>query len=289
MFLLLFSAEAAEAARQGLEVWLINVVPSLFPFMVATNIILKTFVTKSYKMRNKLLKIFNIHNEALLPFIVGFTAGAPLSSKIIADLLKSNKITKTEAQRLLSFCSNMGIIFILGIVSNILNDASLAKIVLLVHYSAALITGFLFRFYKYKEKNIILQTNKDKKTTESISNIFKESITTSAKSILLIGGYIVFFSVAIEVLVVGGAVDYISEIIEYENLEALIYGLVEVTTALEYTDSALIIATILSFSGISIISQSIAFLEKTGINLKVFILGKALHAAIAFLLGFLIF
>ena len=293
IFLLIFSAEAINAARDGLEIWLINVIPSLFPFMVATNIISQTFVIKSYQNRNRFLKKFNIRNEIMIPIIIGFTAGAPLSSKLIADFIKSNKITLTEAQRLLSFCSNMGIIFILGVIASTLNDLRIAKIILMVHYSSAIINGFIFKFYKYRDKtkieNMTFYKNNTRDITQNISTIFKESITTSVKSIVIIGGYIIFFSVVIELLVVSEIAYHISVITEYENSEPLIYGIIEVTTALEYTNSPLIISTILSFSGISIISQSIAFLEQTKVNLKIFIASKISHALIAFLLGSLIF
>jgi len=287
--LLLFSAEAINAAREGLETWLINVVPALFPFMVATNIILKTIVIKPSKIGIALSKIFNIYNPFFLPFIVGFTAGAPLSSKVIAELLRKNEITQNEAQRLLSFCSNIGIVFILGTVGSILNDIALAKNILIIHYLSALVTGFLFRFYKYREQNIKLKINIDEKKQQAFSTVFKDSIIVSVKNILMIGGYIIFFSVIIQFLIISRVPHYISQISEYEQIKALAYGFIEITTALNYTNSAIVITTILSFTGISIISQSIAFLEKTGINFKVFILSKILHATIAFILSTIVF
>ena len=276
--ILIFNVEAISSARHGLEIWLINVVPSLFPFMVVTNIILKRLPKLSEK------------SSKFLAFTVGFTAGAPLSTKIIGDLLRENKLTKIEAQKLLSSCTNMGMIFILGTVTSITGDFPLSKKILAVHYFSAILTFFLFKFYKssYKEE-IALEKKEIKFKKENFSTIFKDSIANSVKTTLAIGGYIIFFSVIIRFLELSRVAHYISQIINFEDAIPLIYGLFEVTTALSYTNSPMVIATIMSFTGISIISQSISFLDKSGLNLKVFIASKFIHAAITFLISYLVF
>jgi len=183
----------------------------------------------------------------------------------------------------------MGIMFVLGTVGAITGDALISKKILAVHYIAALATGFLFKFYKHSKEISYSEKKELAYSKESFSTTFKESVSNSVKNTLIIGGYIIFFSVTIKFLEISRVSNYISQITNFKEAAPLVYGFFEVTTALSYTNSPIIIATIISFTGISIISQSISFLDKSGLSFKIFIFSKFIHAIITFLLSYLIF
>ena len=63
--LILFSSSNLEAAKQGLVLWATTVVPSLFPFFVATELLSKTSIPWLFgKIFNKIMKpLFNISGE----------------------------------------------------------------------------------------------------------------------------------------------------------------------------------------------------------------------------------
>ena len=73
MFLMVFSSSNLIAAKSGLKLWALNVVPSLFPFFVATNLLNHTPIMKYFsKFFNGVMRpIFNGPGEASFAFIIG--------------------------------------------------------------------------------------------------------------------------------------------------------------------------------------------------------------------------
>ena len=71
--LLLFSTTNLLAIRNGLKLWVNSVVPSLFPFFVATELLMITnFVNVLGRFLNRLMKpLFNVRGEGSFAFIMG--------------------------------------------------------------------------------------------------------------------------------------------------------------------------------------------------------------------------
>jgi len=106
--LILFSKSNLEAAKSGLLLWANNVVPSLFPFFIATELLGHTNVIKFLgKYFNKLMRpIFNVPGEGAFPFIMGIISGYPTGAKIVVDLKEKGLCSQIEAERLLAFTNN---------------------------------------------------------------------------------------------------------------------------------------------------------------------------------------
>ena len=69
------------------------------------------------KYFNKFIKpIFNVPGESLIAIILGIISGYPIGAKVVCNLKKDKIISKTEAERLISFTNNSGPLFILGTV-----------------------------------------------------------------------------------------------------------------------------------------------------------------------------
>lgn len=120
IFLVIFSKSNLTAAKSGLKLWANNVVPSLLPFFIATNLLSHTNVIKYVsKACNKFMRpIFNVPGECAYAFILGLISGYPVGAKIVTDLKDNNLCTTEEAERMLCFTNNSGPLFIIGTVRN---------------------------------------------------------------------------------------------------------------------------------------------------------------------------
>ena len=135
--------------------------------------------------------------------------------------------------------STSGPLFMLGAVSvGMLNNPSLAPLIIYPHYLGAITLGLVFRFYKKNED--ISTSNKipTNKINYSIGSVLANSVKKSINTIALIGGFMIFYSVLTELLfaskIFNLTIDSINNIIPVKiNIDALkgfIAGLLEITT-----------------------------------------------------------
>ena len=317
LIILFFPREIIQASKDGLQLWFTAVLPSLLPFIIGTNILISLgFVSFIGTLFEPIMyPLFRVSGCGSFALITGMTSGYPMGAKTVAQLRENNEINKFEAQRLLSFTNNSGPLFVIGAVGiGMLSSAKVGYFILLVHYLSAILNGIIFRYYKYDKRkvtysnariieqafiNMHFSRNKDYK---SFGKILGESISNAINTILLIGGYIILFSVIVEIFQVTHMLDFIRTIFmgNYtinENLfNGLVIGLLEVTNGCSLIAQApsskiqiLLLCSIISFGGFSIHAQAISFTSKTDINSYIYILSKFMHSVLAFILGFLLY
>lgn len=223
--LLLFSKNNLPAIKNGLTLWATSVVPSLFPFFVATELLLHTsLISFLGRILNKIMKpLFNISGSGAFCFIMGLISGYPVGAKIATEFRNKDICSKIECERLLSFTNNSGPLFIIGTVGiSMFGNTTIGILLLITHILGCICVGIIFRFwnnkdtYKYNEKKLSytnsntlnykslnknLETNKNENITLSnLGRVLSESITNSTNTILMIGGFIVIFSSIISIL-----------------------------------------------------------------------------------------
>ena len=78
--LVLFSNTNLVSAKNGLVLWVNSIVPALFPFFVATELLSHTnFTYYLGKLLNKFMKpVFNVRGEGSFAFIMGLLSGYPM-------------------------------------------------------------------------------------------------------------------------------------------------------------------------------------------------------------------
>ena len=250
--LLIFSNTNLPAVKSGLELWVTSVIPSLFPFFVATELLQNTSII-SYlgRLLDKFMKpIFNISGEGAFCFIMGLISGYPVGAKIACDFRKNDICSKEECERLLSFTNNSGPLFILGTVGiSMYKNSTIGFLLLFTHVLASITVGILFRFWKKGKKpkgykNFSKYNKKVLNNNVSLSNlgeILSKSITTSISTILLIGGFIVVFASIISILKSSGILNMLSTIltplfntlnIDISFISPLLTGFLEITSGI---------------------------------------------------------
>lgn len=311
--LVIFSKTNLSAAKSGLVLWANSIVPSLFPFFVATELLSHTnFTYYLGKLLNRFMKpVFNVRGEGAFAFIMGIISGYPIGAKIAANFRENNVCSKEECERLLSFTNNSGPLFIIGSVGiSMFGNSTIGFLLLFTHLLASITVGFIFRFWKYNVKSDMITTkyklnSNDNITWSNLGGIIGSSISSSINTILLIGGFVVLFSVLISILQSSHLLYAFTNCIEplfdflhipVEFCSGFISGILELTNGLSIISSIpekklsinIIIASfLLGLGGISILLQVWSTIAKTDLSIKPYILGKLLHACFSAFYTFL--
>lgn len=310
IFLIIFSQTNLFAAQQGLKLWAKNVVPSLFPFFIATELLNYTNIPYYLgRLTNKFMRpLFNVPGEASYAFIMGIISGYPVGAKIVNKFLEDGTCTKSEAERMLAFTNNSGPLFIIGTVGiSLFGDSTIGIILFITHILSCLTVGLLFGFIS---KHILIKKqrlyrNASHTASYGISDLgtlLSSSITNSISTILLIGGFIVLFSIIISILNNLNITDYISNFLSIIHIpneygKSIFTGLLELTNGInaitsinvKHMSSQIIIsAFLLGFAGISIFLQIFSIASKNNLSMKPYFIGKLLQGFIAGFYTFLI-
>lgn len=342
--LVLFSSSNLSAAQSGLTLFANSVVPSLFPFFVATELLSKTDVPYILgRIFNRFMKpIFNIQGEGSFAFIMGIISGYPTGAKIACNFRVNHVLSKVECERLLSFTNNSGPLFIIGTVGiSLFGSSTIGLLLFSTHILACLTVGFLFRFWKsyskvkesntryfYKDKNIDIITknksfnvssserfsrvsffnyrnykrsssNSNEITFSNLGSTIAESITSAFSTLVMIGGFVVLFSVIISILNASQSIIMASNFITplfnllhipSELIAGLLTGLFEITNGIsliadtyikQISYNIIFTAFLLGFGGISVFLQVLSIVSKTDLSIKPYVIGKLLHGIFA--------
>jgi sporulation integral membrane protein YlbJ len=314
--IILFPTDSINAAKNGFSIWVDTLIPSLLPFIIAANLIVKLkFIDIIGLIINPLTKkLFNVSGKSSLVFAISTVSGYPVGAKLASELRQSNEISRYEAQRLVSFCSTSGPLFIIGAVAiGMFNDASIGYLILLCHYLAALTVGILFKNYgkesvksdkiNFKsEVNSIMTTRKNE--NKGFFVLFGDAVFNGINTILMVGGFVIIFSVVFKVLSIFNFIDLVSSIIylplsllgfSMDLCNAFISGLFEITIGCNQVYNAnnipeimrvSLCSFIIAFSGLSILAQCCSFLAQTDININTYIFSKFLHGIFSFIFTF---
>ena len=294
--------------NRGLLLWANSVLPSLLPFFIATELLSYTnIIPLCGRLLSPIMKpIFNVPGEGAFAFLMGIISGYPVGAKIVANLKEQNVCTNIEAERLISFTNNSGPLFIIGTVGiGFFSDTRIGFILLISHILAGITTGFLFRFWKKfpnvaKGDGSFWQQNCQKEpsplATISFCNLgeaLSKSIINAINTVLMIGGFIVLFSIFISMLQTCHLLDCISNAF----IKEFVIGLIEVTNGLANLSKISSINSkinlslcsfILGFGGLSVLLQVLSITSKVKISIKPYVIGKLLQACFAAFYTYLI-
>lgn len=314
--------DAVEAAKSGLFTWFNIVLPSLLPFFIGSEILAGLGVVNfiGALLQPIMRPVFNVPGKGAFPFAMSITSGYPVGVKLVSKLRTEDSISTVEAQRLVSFCSTSGPLFMIGAVSiGMLNNASIGPLIAISHYLSSISIGLIFSFYKRKERVVYNRSSKKyiknafeelikarQKDGRSISVLMGDAVKDGMNTMLMVGGFIILYSVIIRVLEITNILSILSSLItsliplslNKEIIRATLSGVIEITNGCNLVSSVSsaqlvtkisAISLLIGWSGFSIHSQSMTMLGKTDINTKLYILAKAIHGILASLYSYILY
>lgn len=316
--------ESLEASSRGLSIWWEVVFPSLLPFFIASELLIGFGVVKfiGVLLEPLMRPIFRVPGVGGFVWAMGMASGNPAGAKLTARIRQEKQISKIEAERLVSFTSSSNPLFIFGAVAvGFFHDASLGILLAAAHYLGNLCVGLTMRFYGGREassqrgkkkifpslKEALRELHKTRiKESRPIGKMLGDAVITSIQTLLMIGGFIILFSVFNKILSLIHLTDFFAHIISgglallqiTKDLSIpLITGIFEITlgnqfvseTSASLIDKMMIASFILAFGGLSVQAQVASILAETDIRFQPFFLARILHGIYSSIIVFLLF
>lgn len=143
-------------------------------------------------------------------------------------------------------------------------------------------------------------------TFSNLGEVLSDSITSAISTILMIGGFVVIFSVIISIFKVSHIISIFDNMltptfsffnIPNQYISPLLVGILEITNGIsliscikirELSLSIIITAFLLGIGGLSIFLQVFSITSKTDLSIKPYVLGKLMHGIIAAFYTFLL-
>jgi sporulation integral membrane protein YlbJ len=297
--LAVYPEKYSKSTYKGVLLWAVSVMPSLLPYFFLTAILTKTnCLTSVFCKFSKITeKLFRLGGISCYAFFMSVLSGYPVGSKLTADLYQNDLIGKGEASRLSLLCSTSGPLFIIGAVGvSMLNSKVVGFIIYVAHVLSAVVTALIFRnvYEPPIKSNRLLKSDKS-------DNLLYDAVYSSVISVLVVGGFVAVFYVISEILLDFNILYPINFLIDLilkplsnggESLGVTL-GLIEFTKGAKMLSSLTLtpltvslISFIITFGGVSVIMQSLAFLKKARVKTSFFVLGKLVQGIVSFILCF---
>ena len=285
--ILLNSYEIMENIRFSFSLCVNNLFPSLIPFMLLSNILIKyNFVNEISDILNSLMtKRFKLNKNCSFIFIMSILSGTPSNAKYIKDLLDNNLINFEDSKKCLNFCHFTNPVFVIGTIGyTFLNNKKIGLIILFCHYISSIIMG-LFNKNNNNPKLDIIHSKLQK---TNFIRVLKESINDTINTLFLILG-IITSCIIITCI--------INNILSINNNLKFIYGFIEITQGLKYLSlsnltielKSIISSFMISFGGFCIHAQVFSILDNKKIKYYPYLISRIIHGLLsAFLTYFII-
>lgn len=290
--MLSFPQTVFTGASYGLVLWFRHVLPTLLPYMILINVLICTpalhwicRITSTF-----LCPLLGTSYYGTFAVLTGFLCGYPMGAKTTSDLLNVNKISRSEASYLLSFCNNTSPAFILSyVVAQNMKERNLCIPFFLILTFTPLMLSFIFRlFYRLPESSYSfpqVTPGSFSNPSESISDSFLDRCILNAfESVTKVGGYMMMFSVLIQLLA-SVLPNTIFSLLLYSSLE-ISTGIIRLlfSSALYTTEKIILCAFLTSFGGWCCIAQTYSMISSSQLPILPYITAKLVTALVTSLL-----
>ena len=268
-----------QAASNALNLCAEVVIPTLFPFFICSNLLISLGAARlmSRYLSKVMHPLFGISGGGALAVVLGLVSGYPVGADCIAGLYRSGCCSRTEAERMLTFCNNSGPLFVMGAIGvGMLGNQKLGIFLYIVHVLSALMTGMLFKKYgknDRRERGSLPPSIPLQLPFAAVGN----AVTDGVNSICKVCGFVLVFAVFTAALP-----ENLLSRIAYAFLEITggIRGLLKLHALRAYLLPS--ISFFLALSGISVLLQVAGIILPAGLSLKSYLLGKLTQGTIAF-------
>ena len=253
--LIVFPSLASEGVKYGLKLCCSVIIPSLFPFTVASLIIYNVKIT--------------FLSKKLIIIILSFLGGYPVGAKLIDSAYKNLEIDKRTAELMLGYCVNSGPAFIVIVIGSKLWNNNAVGAILLVSSILSSLLIMLMNENFVSTKSKILSNNY---STQTFSDIFTEATYNATESMFKICGAVVLFSAIIFL---------IKPILQNIVLSDYILSILEITNGVVIAKRNIYLtAFLIGFGGLSVHFQVLSICSNVKPSFIRFLFYRILHGAL---------
>lgn len=276
LVLILDSQTALQGAREGVELCVRTVIPSLFPFFVLSGILVSRLMGFSMPFLRPVGWLLGMPQGTESLLVSSFLGGYPVGAKAVQDAWANGYLTKEDAQRLLSFCNNAGPAFLFGMAGPLFSSRYAGWALWGIHILSALLTGLLFR------SEPLTHGAMPEEEPASLPDALQNALRVTAQ----VCGWVVLFRILCAFLnrwflwlLPGWAGVAVTGLLELTN------GCVQLAVLESETVRFLLCSGMLSFGGLCVLLQTVSVTR--GLSLKFYFTGKLLQTLLSLLLSML--
>lgn len=317
--LVVYPKEGVESAVIGLKVFWEIVLPSLLPFFVLSEVMLGMGVVHflGVLLEPLMRPLFNVPGVGAFALSMGLAAGYPMDAVITGKFRRSGLCTKVEGERLLSFTNTADPLFIFGAVAvGMFGRPDLGIILAIAHYMASFTVGIVFKYYKKEPRSKTGKSDNFDPSSGLIRRAVKalfrarredgrpfgklmgDAVRESMGTLLMIGGFIMLFSVIVKMLAVFGIFRMVTPFfagilgicgVDPHLVHSLFYGILEIDlgtmaaskAAAPLLDKLMIASWIIAWSGLCVHGQVASVIHDTDIKMGPYMVARFLHGLFA--------
>ena len=279
------SESISEYARDGLSLSVKCVIPSVFPFLILSDLYVAYGMPEEIKpLAAFISKLIKIPKIALRPIICGWLCGFPVGMKITSELYSSGCLSRRDAERICAVSNTPSPAFVIGAVGcGMWGSSTLGIIMLICVLTSSVITGCIFRKCGSTE-------NRSLNVASSFD--FVESVKSAGVNSVTISSFIIIFSVitglvgdlALPSIFLG----IISAILELTNACRFLSADIGISDAISFMLTGLS----LGFGGASVAMQSYIFIRNSDLRISRYLGLKLINGcicAVISLVGFCVY
>ncbi len=279
--LLISPEKYGKCITDGISLWAVCVLPATFPFLFLTAVFTKLslFDGLAKKLSPLFSKVFRVSGAGGCAAILSALSGYPVGARSVLDLYENGRIGKEERFRAACLASTTGPMFLVGAVgSGMFSSPALGWLMLACHFTAVWSVCFVLKFFGKAPRPAEVLLKHD-------GNTLYDSLYNSVISILCVGGAIALFNAFSEMLL--SVLPHLPPF-----FEGAVRGLMEMTAGCKAFASvpsplsAAMCCFFVTFGGMCVLMQQLAFLTRTGVKPLPFIAVKFVQGLLAGVLCF---
>lgn len=274
LILILDGKTAVMGARDGLELCLRTVIPSLFPFFILSHLVTHAFTGQRLSLLRPLAALCGIPQGGESLLMTAFLGGYPVGAQAVAGVYQAGHISKAEAERLLAFCNNAGPAFLFGMASALFPQKRAALLLWLIHMFSAVFTAVLIP--AGERRAISLSDGQRENLTDAMEN--------SIRVMAYVCGWVILFRIFI------GFLNRWAFWLLSVPVQVGITGLLELTNGCCSLASVsneplrfVMCSGMLAAGGLCVTMQTLSVTE--GLSLRLYFLGKGMQILFSLLLS----
>ena len=187
ILLIVFPQTAAAGVREGIQLCLQTVIPSLFPFSIITALLSASISSFSIGRNSIISKLFGVPNHAAYLIVLGILGGYPIGAQSISTALRQGQLDRKTGARLMGFSNHAGPAFIFGISMTLFQRKDIGWWIWFVQIFSCWIVSLLLR----QENGV--STPRNSGPSISVISVLQSSVRTMA----VVCGWIILFRVLI--------------------------------------------------------------------------------------------
>ena len=290
LFLILRNSDTAiEYMNRGLRLCAKTVIPSLFPFMVISELIVSGGIgsTLIRPLAPLFRRLFRIPEAGCCAVLLGMLCGFPVGAKSAMTALDQGQLTREEAERVLTFSNNPSSAFLINAVGvSLWGNRKFGVALYIVVLVSQVLTGILFAHLPRRAEAAPELLRRSPTASRSGAAFFTDAVRSACFSMLLVCAYVIFFSALVGTL---------NLLLDALNLPALakasvfcifeLSGGMSAASALSVPGAAaLLCAFAAGWSGLSVHCQILSVCDGRGLRFRFYFLAKLLQSGLCMLL-----